>query len=815
MKLRFFIILISSFWISGNAFGQDIKVEMGPDDKGKPLPTTSIGKDKLKAGIWVAHEGFQLKKSPIINSEPSGYKALQYMEHFDVSYVYQGEDQTYYLLSRGRAEDFKNFGWVPEKFTCFSDGQTTANNIYKKALIVNSLDQITKQRKVEPIPLRLAPTLETPVIDPLRLYNIYSVYSDTNPKDPTKGYCLLGSDYGFTPDDNSKNNPKVPAETVKGWVSKENLCFWDTREALEWDANSTKTSKGDFRRTTPTKVFHTREDAMKEARSEPVTPWFIENFDKNGESIPMQHYSQRYPRIPMKKEEEISLPEFGKLIKIGSIGGFVDENGNEIATKDELEKLRKKMDDLQFEVESTDLVFIIDDTESMNEYFKAAAECAEKVLEAVKKEKGKVRIGLVFYNDIPFADREDPKNLEKAIDITSPLVDITSAEGQKIIQKLKDHKTTRGGDPREQMFHGLKRALETVGFSRQSRKIAILIGDTGDHDTNATGNFEKEVSIMDRMVFEDRSPIEFFGIQVIPPKENPDFISFKSQIQKIIELTHAKMASLKSFDADGKETGSQKDGRENLYIQISDVDELIAKILNRYKVLRDKAEATASEIAKIKGGQWTRVSPEVERILKQENVDLDKLRKTKGLQVFDYGWVWEKGKPSKCGCNQVRMKMLTEEYDRLLLARLLEDIENANPGRKPSPENIAKILNNAGTGEKDKEIKTDNLSDHRLKSNGLFARSPLLSKALGEIKDDESFQSELNKLFMKRRLLEDIGKNEKSEFVPGFEDLGDGTKIPVIKRIGEPKKEPRMFRPNGSTILTTKWVWLDFEEEWP
>ena len=75
MKLRFFIILILSFWISGNAFGQDIKVEMGPDDKGKPLPTTSIGKDKLKAGIWVAHEGFQLKKSPIINSEPSGYKA--------------------------------------------------------------------------------------------------------------------------------------------------------------------------------------------------------------------------------------------------------------------------------------------------------------------------------------------------------------------------------------------------------------------------------------------------------------------------------------------------------------------------------------------------------------------------------------------------------------------------------------------------------------------------------------------------------------------------------------------------------------------
>ena len=815
MNFQLSIVLLLAFFTSPFVYAQDIKVEMGPDDQGKPLPSARITTENFIDGVWTAYKGLQLKKSPQINSDPSGYINLQYMEHFYVSYVYQGENQIYYLLSKGIGVEFKNLGWISERFTCSYAAKKNTNNIYKKALIVNSLDQITKQKRVEPIPVKLAPILEGSNSEPLLLYNIYSVFSDTDPENQNKGFCLLGSDFGFDPYPVTKSDPLIPAKTVKGWVSKENLCFWDTREAIEWDANSTKKSLKELRRTTPVKVFHTREDAMKEARNEPVTPWFIENFDEKGESIPMQYYSQRYPRIPMKKEEEISLPEFGKLIKIGSIGGFVDENGNEIATKDELERLRKKLDALQFEVESTDLVFIIDDTESMNEYFKAAAECAEKVLEAVKKEKGKVRIGLVFYNDIPFADRGNPINLEKAIDITSPLVDITSPEGQKIIQKLKDHKTTRGGDPREQMFHGLKRALETVGFSRQSRKIAILIGDTGDHDTNANGNFEKEVSIMDRMVFEDRSPIEFFGIQVIPPKENPDFNAFKSQVQKIIELTHSKMESIKSFDSEGIENGSQKDGRENLYVQITDVDELIAKILKRYKVLRDKAEATASEIAKINGGQWTRVSPEVERILKQENIDIDKLRKSKGLQVFDYGWVWEKGKPNKCSCNQVRLKMYTEEIDRLHLTRLLEDIENSSPGRRPRPEDIAKILNNAGTGEKDKSVKSDNLSDHRLKSKGLIARSLLLSKALGELKDDESFQSELSKLFKKRRLLEDIGKNEKSEFFQELINADDGTKIPVIKRIGEPKKEPRMFFPPGSSILTTKWVWLDFEEEWP
>ena len=46
-----------------------------------------------------------------------------------------------------------------------------------------------------------------------------------------------------------------------------------------------KISKGALRRTTPTKVFHTRKDAMKEARSESVTRWFIENFDEIGKYL--------------------------------------------------------------------------------------------------------------------------------------------------------------------------------------------------------------------------------------------------------------------------------------------------------------------------------------------------------------------------------------------------------------------------------------------------------------------------------------------------------------------------------------------------
>ena len=72
MNIKIFIVLL---FISGPSLAQDIKVEMGPDDKGKSLPKNKKDKGKFERGVWVAHEGFQLKKSPIINSEPSGYKA--------------------------------------------------------------------------------------------------------------------------------------------------------------------------------------------------------------------------------------------------------------------------------------------------------------------------------------------------------------------------------------------------------------------------------------------------------------------------------------------------------------------------------------------------------------------------------------------------------------------------------------------------------------------------------------------------------------------------------------------------------------------
>ncbi|MSR33158.1 MAG: VWA domain-containing protein [Gemmataceae bacterium] len=808
------ISLLSTFVFlafAGFPRAQDITVEMGPEDKGRDLPTTANNKGILKEGLWTAFENFQLQKSPDAKSPPSGYKPLTYLEHFEASHEYQGDGVIYYLLCRGKGAEFKNYGWIPARYVCFHNAQTNQNQIFKKALIVNSLDQIKSLKKAEPIPVRKGPLETASAIEQLLLYNIYYIYGDTQPTSPTEGYCLLGTDFGFDVLPQYKTNLSSPAAIVKGWVAKKNLCLWDTREALEWDYKSTLPERGENRRTGPVKIFHTREDAIKEANGAPVKPWFQESFDPKGVSKPMEHYSQRYPVIPLKKGEGIELPQFGKLFKIGSIGGFFDENGNELASKDQLEKLRRKLDDLQFEVASTDLVFVIDDTESMEQYFAAAAECVEKILEAVKKEKGKVRVGLAFYNDIPFDQRNNAENLDKAVDI-NPLVDIVGPGGEKIIQKLKDHKTKRGGDPREQMFHGLNSALEKMGFSRQSRKIVILIGDTGDHDTNPDGDFLKESKIVEKMVFEDRSPIEFFGIQVVPPKDNSDLNAFKSQVNKIIDFSHAKMKSLETKDAEGKVVGTQMDGRQNLYVQISDVDEVIGQIMKRYKDLREKQEATRLEIAKVGGGQWTRVSPEVERILKQENVDLDVLRKTKGLQVFDYGWVWEKGQPQNCSCNQVRQKMLAEEKDRLDLARLLYDIEHAVPGRRPTPEIIAGILNKTATGEK--EGPAGNLELNRLKSLGLVGRSPLLNRALGEMKEDTAFHKELENIFLKRRALEDIGLDQNGEF--SFVDKIDGNNNPVreIIRKGEPEKKLRMFRNAGSSHAT-KWVWLDYEGEWP
>ena len=89
-------------------------------------------------------------------------------------------------------------------------------------------------------------------------------------------------------------NPKYLTSIITGWVSEDRVFPWQTREALEFDRDSTLATAPE-RRQTPLRVFATKEDAINWSKGEAVDSLFEEKFNQEGESPQISFDRMRYP----------------------------------------------------------------------------------------------------------------------------------------------------------------------------------------------------------------------------------------------------------------------------------------------------------------------------------------------------------------------------------------------------------------------------------------------------------------------------------------------------------------------------------------
>src|SRR5262249_24947166 len=147
--------------------------------------------------------------------------------------------------------------------------------------------------------------------------------------------------------------------------------------------------------------------------------------------------------------------------------------GETIADEKEVERLKRRLDLLDAQIETLELLFVIDDTGSMDKWFDTVAATVESIIEASRGRKT-VRLAISYYSDTP-----DEKHLDKAV-TARKLVDATSREAGDMIAELKKHQRARSGYPRQRMFHGIKRSIEVAGFQPNSSKIVVVLGGDGD-----------------------------------------------------------------------------------------------------------------------------------------------------------------------------------------------------------------------------------------------------------------------------------------------------------------------------------------------
>lgn len=813
MTCRFPALLLLAL-LAPAATAADFMVKM-PDGRALPRRLKNPGTPYA----WVAAKGYPPRQLPAEGAEPSGAPATEFMEKFILIDEWQPEGQKgqYYLLGTALSDGgYQHHGWV-EARACIKEPFALKNNfrIHRKAMVVNTVraarEAIDQGTTLTEVPVLLSPRADGPRAAPFSLFSIYFLYADSNPGDPDDGFFLLGKQPTFLP-----NKLGDAARVVLGWIAKKRVCQWDTREALEWDAASTLPDAMP-RRTTPGQVYAKSKDA-KLALTEPakVRPLFIEGFDDKGVSLQRRREERdpgfmRYPIIPIRDpEDRVTTPDRGLLYKVGFVGSFVDENGRELASSDEIEDIQRVLSRLRREMEVTEILFVIDATASMEKYYLAAAETILSIVKAVREDKGrKVRIAVTTYKDF---DPSKGQSIDDAV-VSRTLADADDASVEELARSMKAQAKEGldgGGDAREQMFHGLRRGLRDAKFSPFARKIAVLIGDMGSHDPggDGMGKTEREIARQlvsletgkDRKPVLDRSPIELYALQVIDPKTSADAQAFKDQVEKVLEFTAEELDKV-----------GLKDLKKGIYLRETDEGEVARRMLARFDELREQAERLTLQVEKLQRGQWAdmKIGAELERILQSELRDpekFDKLRRSRGAQVFHEGYVWEYAAPK---VRQVRLKYLVSGGDLNTLVQALEKLGKP-PSQRLTGHQMVELLLGTAIGEK------VSFYDARLKADGLQVQSPLLkhSFAPGDgtllTRDQEQ---ELERVRKKYFLLEDIFHNRVHDFEETERDIGAGEKIKVWKPKGEPRNRTREFHLYGDKEAV--YFWLDHEEEWP
>jgi len=257
---------------------------------------------------------------------------------------------------------------------------------------------------------------------------------------------------------------------VLGWMEKAKTTKWNTRICLE-------PSYGRRRKK--------RFENIKEYETFKLPVFDDEDELKKFKDVnraPEKHIFQTYEiRKNRMIPNNIRLPVMDNISKtnkqVVSVANISTEDRNNAA------KIDKKLSKLKNKKEAVNILFVIDGTESMTDYYPPIRKSIEQTIEnnPFSATGMKIRFGLAIYRD--YADGNKKFNL-------TPL----TSDHEKIIKEL--HKVETGSkddDLPEAQYQGMKKGLKQAGFDRKNSNVVVLVGDAGNHRPDPKDHTKKEV----------------------------------------------------------------------------------------------------------------------------------------------------------------------------------------------------------------------------------------------------------------------------------------------------------------------------------
>lgn len=402
-------------------------------------------------------------KNPIYSS-PNGLKKSRTLDFMEQVYVIDKDPQNWLKLAAFEAVEGKmtyvELGWVPVRNLLINDhALSNSNSITKKGLVLVNMDNVAELQAM------------TKAAEKGIEIDKYMFYGDPERRNPLgeerkleiryvlkelSGVKLLSVNDKI--DDLSQANRQ---NNVNGWMQDLNVTDWDTRVCLE-TSYGPEYSEVYSGKKIPVFIKRSQMDAFVNLGTDDPTE-AIYKLDVTAKR--KVNYMMRMPILQNFKGSDIK-----QVATLGSVKGAGEEIPQKVAEMKQLvEKLKSKRNNIN-------VLFVLDATKSMNDFFPAIKSGIENII-ALNKEKHKkaIKFGIAVYRDY-----EDG---EQAFDI----VPLTPNEKDIFNFLATLSSFSRGKTAWESQYYGMLKGLEESRMRADESNIIVLIGDAGNSREDAKG----------------------------------------------------------------------------------------------------------------------------------------------------------------------------------------------------------------------------------------------------------------------------------------------------------------------------------------
>lgn len=401
--------------------------------------------------VYVDREGVIAYQQPKIGS--SVERTLHFMDPY---YVAKIENGFALLFSEKTQEGLtiskraKSIGWVSvDELLLWTSCPRTIGQVYQKAVILKDIDAIQNKKDINETSPEFSKSPSQMIGAGWRATDLefYFVY-----KTSSNGAALLF-------EDSQLKYMDVVAKEKKGWMRRGLYTQWNER--LCYEPNYGPDVAGGY-----AAIFKNKAGALSFKQTEDYEsndPLWVEKLKK-------KRWAPNQVRFPVLEMNSNYIAQVGT---IGSMGDGNNPGNSQVA--DEINNLNRKIDAIERKMDRVNVVFVMDGTSSMRNYYQPMAKALQNAMNQNSMRGANMYFGAVVYRNYADGDRvTEMKQLTQ--DYQSVANWLVSRECKSI-----------GESHYEAMYYGLDYALSNMNWSKDNCNFMILVGDAANDANDKKG----------------------------------------------------------------------------------------------------------------------------------------------------------------------------------------------------------------------------------------------------------------------------------------------------------------------------------------